>query len=171
MATSSFLPLRCATTLAIAGALACVPPQGGFADAAATHPIGGGDSVRLEPVAVPAPTRTQRPVYVCRDASPVIFSDRPCGPVVQRRTVVVDAAAPGRTATTVPATPSAATRPRIRPEPAAEDPEPRDDRCRRLRDQLEKIDDRMRSGYTAREAARLWNRWREAKARLRDQRC
>jgi hypothetical protein len=171
MATSNFLPRRCAATLIVAGALAFMPLHRGVADGAATHPIGGGESVRLEPVAVPAPPRTERPVYVCLDASPVIFSDRPCGPVTERRTVLVDAAGPGRTATTVPAIPRAATRPRPRRAPAAEDPEPRDDRCQRLRDQLEKIDDRMRSGYTAREAARLWNRWREAKARLRSERC
>jgi hypothetical protein len=29
----------------------------------------------------------------------------------------------------------------------------------------------MRSGYSAREAARLWTRWRDLKARIRERRC
>jgi hypothetical protein len=40
-----------------------------------------------------------------------------------------------------------------------------------LRERLAAIDDQMRSGYSAREAARLWQRWRETRERLRAQRC
>jgi hypothetical protein len=40
-----------------------------------------------------------------------------------------------------------------------------------LRARLAAIDDQMRSGYSAREAARLWQRWRETRERLRAQRC
>ncbi|MGI9245839.1 MAG: hypothetical protein ACR2I8_03940 [Steroidobacteraceae bacterium] len=43
--------------------------------------------------------------------------------------------------------------------------------CERLEESLEDIDSRMRAGYSAREAAQLWNRWREAKSRLREAGC
>jgi hypothetical protein len=46
-----------------------------------------------------------------------------------------------------------------------------DERCRKLRDERERLDDRMRAGYTAREAARLWNRWREVGAQIYAARC
>jgi hypothetical protein len=43
--------------------------------------------------------------------------------------------------------------------------------CGRLEDAVRKLDDRMRTGYSAREAGRLWGRWREARARLREAEC
>jgi hypothetical protein len=33
------------------------------------------------------------------------------------------------------------------------------------------LDQVMRAGYSARESARLWERWREARARLREADC
>jgi hypothetical protein len=130
----------------------------------------GGSSV-IEQVERPAPTRARRLVYACRDGSIPIFSDRPCGPGSDiRRLPVAAPAAAGEPPSTLATVPAAATRPIAKPAPRRTERAP-PDRCRRLEDQLAAIDDRMRHGYSAREAARLWQRWREAKARLRDARC
>ena len=43
--------------------------------------------------------------------------------------------------------------------------------CSRLAGAVQALDARMRAGYSAREAARLWARWREAKERLREADC
>jgi hypothetical protein len=171
MATRAILIGYCAAGLLAAGVAACAPLQSSFADAPAANPTGGGASVRLEPVAQASAQRSPRPVYVCRDAIPVVFSDRPCGSIVEQRALDVVQPAPGQAATIMRAAPPASTKPRALP--AGDDlrPTQRADRCKRLWDQLEKLDDRMRSGYSAREAARLWNRWREAKAHIREARC
>jgi hypothetical protein len=46
-----------------------------------------------------------------------------------------------------------------------------DGKCAVLQRQLDGLNDRMRAGYSAREAARLWQRWRDTKERLRTSRC
>ena len=43
--------------------------------------------------------------------------------------------------------------------------------CERLQTALALVDDRMRAGYSAKESARLWERWREARSQLREARC
>jgi hypothetical protein len=43
--------------------------------------------------------------------------------------------------------------------------------CQKLQTSLDDVDARMRAGYSAREAGRLWQRWREAKAGLHEARC
>jgi hypothetical protein len=43
--------------------------------------------------------------------------------------------------------------------------------CTRLQRQLDDLNDRMRAGYSAREAGRLWQRWRDTKERLRTAKC
>jgi hypothetical protein len=135
------------------------------------NPAGGGGSSVIELVAPPAPPRARRLVYACREGSTPMFSDRPCGAAFDTRSLdLAPAASAGRPPSTLAAAPAAATRPIAKPAPPADRPVPVD-RCDRLRDRLAAIDDRMRQGYTAREAARLWDRWREAKARLRDARC
>jgi len=136
-----------------------------------TNPAGGGDSITLEPVAKPSHGHIQRPVFVCRDGTTVTFADRPCGPVAEARELDVVEPGPGRVASTTRKSPTAATRPRVQPVESIATPAPGEGRCERLRRQLEALDDRMRAGYSAREAARLWNRWREVKAQLREARC
>jgi hypothetical protein len=145
------------------------------ADEPVANPTGGGGTVQLEPVPErQRPSRT-RAVFVCRGAGPVVFSDLPCGPVLREHNVSLQrsSSAGGTPATTTPAKPAAATRPRPEPvrkqDAAAADATAR--RCRGLREQLDKLDDRMRTGYPAREAARLWNRWRELKAEIYADRC
>jgi hypothetical protein len=44
-------------------------------------------------------------------------------------------------------------------------------KCQKLRAALDSLDSRMRAGYSAREAGSLWERWRDAKARLRAADC
>lgn len=78
---------------------------------------------------------------------------------------------PGAVATTVPPVPRATTRPRVDP---VSDPtqDRRDaDHCAALRLELAEVDERMRAGYTARESARLWGRWRNLKDRLQREHC
>ncbi len=136
-----------------------------------SNPAGGGGSSVIEQVERPAPTRARRLVYACRDGSIPIFSDRPCGLGSDiRRLAVAAPTAAGQPPSTLATVPTAATRPIAKPAPRSTERAP-PDRCQRLEDQLAAIDDRMRQGYSAREAARLWQRWREAKARLRDARC
>jgi hypothetical protein len=43
--------------------------------------------------------------------------------------------------------------------------------CEPLEAAVDELDQVMRAGYSARESARLWERWREARARLREADC
>jgi hypothetical protein len=146
------------------------PPASEVTDTeAVTSPAGGGGSSVIERVA--PPRRTKRLVYICRDGSIPMFSDRPCGDDgrARRLDLAVPMSAGSAPSTQVPA-PSATTRPINAPAPPRAAPaEP--DRCTRLEEAIAAIDARMRQGYSAREAAGLWERWRAAKAKLRDARC
>jgi hypothetical protein len=170
------LPAITLNTCLLVGCAAIVATRGAsHADEPVANPTGGGGTVQLEPAPERERPSRKRAVFVCRGAGPVVFSDLPCGPVLREHEVSLQlsSSAGGASATTTPAKPAAATRPL--PEPALEidtvasDPTAR--RCRRLREQLDKLDDRMRTGYPAREAARLWNRWRELKADIYAGRC
>ena len=117
-----------------------------------------------------APQRTQRLVFSCREPDIVIFSDRPCGRSALRRNLeVLTPASPGRPPTTEPAPAKAVTKVAAREETSPRDE--RADRCQKLRRAVDAIDDRMRTGYSAREAPRLWQQWRDAKERLHDAHC
>ncbi len=61
---------------------------------------------------LPAPAATHRPVYVCRDARPVVFSDRPCGPTSEARLLRAHDPGPGKAPSIEPAPPGEATLPR-----------------------------------------------------------
>jgi hypothetical protein len=135
------------------------------------NPTGGGGSVQLEPAPAGRQPRRTRAIFVCRDAVPVIFSDLPCGPAVEERSMKLQEPQPGRAASTVPPAAPATTLPRAQPEPKEPQPDTGDSRCRRLRDQREKLDDHMRAGYSAREAAQLWNRWRSLNSEIYRSRC
>jgi hypothetical protein len=112
-----------------------------------------------------------RQVFVCRGAVPVIFSDRPCGLLAEARVLHVHEPGPGGAASVIAAPPKEATRPRVEAHAPDARPHAADDGCRRLLEERERIDDRMRAGYSAREAARLWNRWREIDAKIYAARC
>lgn len=137
-----------------------------------SDPLGGGASATLEPVPAADSTRRHRLVFACRDAGTPAFSDRPCGPSAVPHVLEVGDVAAGRASSVTPPPAAAATRPRPAPAPSEPDRGPvRSERCERLRRQLDAVDDRMRSGYSAREAARLWTRWRTLREELRRTRC
>ena len=142
---------------------------------AVDSPAGGGGAVVLEPVK-PRAQPTRRLVYSCVAPGLVTFSDRPCGPLPEVRELKVSApAAAGASPELGDARePSAASR---RNSTGREDVDPDDAQeehsatCRKLQATLDSLDARMRTGYSAREAGRLWDRWREAKARLHEANC
>lgn len=159
-------------------ALAAVGQAGGNESGSgpqAAHPLGGGGSQVLEPVAEPQAATPQRrrtrQVYVCHTSDVATFSDRPCDAVLESRRLVVTLPGPGQAASTAPQIVAASTRPRPSPGPAPRPSPGEDARCTALRDRLARIDSQMRAGYSAREAARLWNRWRDTKAELHARRC
>lgn len=139
------------------------------------RPAGPGDSASMREVTAPGDSarsaRRHRPIFVCRSAGPVIFSDRPCGQFAEARELSFVEPGPGLVATIVRPPPPAATKPRAEPRPPDAKPEERAVRCQRLLDQREKLNARMREGYSARQAAQLWNRWREIAAQVYADRC
>jgi hypothetical protein len=170
--------------------LAVIPV--GASVAGNTGPISGGDAVTLEPVtgdAAPRPAPTRRRVFTCVTPGLTIFSDRPCGPLPDVREVhwpqggavpqsgsgpVVAARADpersprGSRSSGEPSRTAARDR---REDTAEREARERAAACERLEQAVQDLDQRLRAGYTAREAGRLWARWREAKERLRDARC
>ena len=135
-------------------------------------PSGSGGGVALDPATRPAAPARQRAVYVCLDGGIPMYADRPCGTTAVVRALDVDPPRAGDTMTVAPPAPRAATRPRRLPAAEPDRPErPATGHCDALHRQLAAIDDRMRAGYSAREAARLWQRWRDLRERLRTSRC
>jgi hypothetical protein len=155
-----------------AGGLACILLVGqAETDPPVTSPLGSSDSVTLEPVPAEASPRRRREVFVCQDGGVPVFSDRPCGSAAAPRALVVEAPRPGAPATTIPPAPRASTRPQLDHRHEAAPGRIAENRCTTLQRQLDELNDRMRAGYSAREAARLWQRWRDVKERLRSARC
>jgi hypothetical protein len=157
--------------LLVAGSAAVVFLNSSLAEQLEANAPGGGGGVQLEPVPAGNQPWKTRAVFVCRGQVPVIFSDRPCGPGVEERAMSVPEPQAGRAASTVPRAAPAATLPRRQPEPQQSQPDDDQSHCRRLRDQREKLDDQMRAGYPAREAAQLWNRWRNLNTEIHRSRC
>lgn len=144
---------------------------------AVDSPTGGGGSVVLEPVK-PRAQPTRRLVYSCVAPGLVTFSDRPCGPLPEVRELKVSAPAPtaaGAAPETGNAREPSVTGRRNATGREDVDPDDADEEhaatCRKLQATLDSLDSRMRAGYSAREAGRLWDRWREAKARLHEANC
>jgi hypothetical protein len=136
-------------------------------------PQGGGGAVVLEP----APARasvSRRTIFTCVTPRLVTYSDRPCGPLTGTRLL--------RTVTP-PRGDLQAAAPASRPAPAtvphrggdvggpARPASKREPDCEPLEAAVDELDQVMRAGYSARESARLWERWREARARLREADC
>jgi hypothetical protein len=135
-------------------------------------PQGGGGAVVLEP----APARaavSRRTIFTCITPQLVTYSDRPCGPLADTRELRTVTPPDGHVRATA-----------ARPEPAPKAAPRRDDAagsidpapagkqaCAQLEAAVAELDQRMRAGYSAREAGRLWQRWREARSRLRAADC
>ncbi|HQR47934.1 MAG TPA: hypothetical protein PL152_01285, partial [Steroidobacteraceae bacterium] len=97
--------------------------------------------------------------------------DRPCGQFAETRDVSFVEPGPGRVATVARPPAPATTRPRAEPRPPDAKPDERAARCQRLLDQRDRLNARMREGYSATQSAQLWNRWRELAARIYAERC
>lgn len=143
-----------------------------------THPMGGAGATVLERVPdPPAAPRSQRIVFTCVTPGLTTFSDRPCGPLPERREiewVATTGPAAGEAATVVPRRAAASTRPAAATGRRDADPTrtvANVGSCEALRHAAAAIDRQMRAGYSAREAPRLWERWRAARDRLRAAGC
>jgi hypothetical protein len=135
-------------------------------------PQEGGRAVVLEPAPVRAAV-TRRTIFTCITPQLVTYSDRPCGPLADTRLLrtVTPVGEQVRANPTRPQAPPAATRQRDDDAGSSEPTSAREQACARLEQDGAELDQRMRAGYSAREAGRLWQRWREARARLRDADC
>lgn len=153
--------------------LACVLHGAwGMSEPPVTNPLGAGDSVTLEPAPAQATPQRHRAVFVCHEGGVPVYADRPCGSTTATRSLVVDAPRSGAPSTTTPTAPRASTRPRpVTSRSTAAPSAAGDTKCAALQRQLDALNDRMRAGYSAREAARLWQRWRDTKEQLRTSRC
>jgi hypothetical protein len=145
-------------------------PTDAFASRETSHPADAGGAPVMERVDTRPSGRRTRLVYACRDAATPVFSDRPCGASAHAWRLDLPQATAGAAPSTRAAAPAAATRPIVARASRRDVAEPADP-CVRLEQQLATIDARMRNGYSAREAARLWQRWRDAKAKLRAADC
>jgi hypothetical protein len=170
-------PLRVAATVLL-GTMLTAPLT---VEAATTRtPTGGGGTVVLEPVPPSESRRVwRRLVFTCTSPGLVVFSDRPCGPLpivheLKGHAPRESPATAGSTPTVVPPKPAASVRPAsfdARRDDGPDEAAQREATCHRLQEAVRRLDDRMRAGYSAREAALLWSRWREAKERLREADC
>ena len=140
-----------------------------------TGPLGGDGSAVTEPAPTRPKSRRTRVIYACTTQPVVEFSDRPCATGSAARALDFTTGA-GAAPSTKPRAALASTRPKTTPA-AAEAPEAtndhnaREQKCESLGVQLDKVDARMRQGYAAREAADLWNRWRDLKQELHSAHC
>lgn len=169
--------------LLVAGSLLGQPVASAFAAQTLPQPVvataaGSGSSVVTEPVP-PRARPTTRLIYSCVAAGLVTYSDRPCGPAARRYelklSVPTVAAGAGRTSS-VEEPPAAATKSsrEVAAKADASIARAAADRaatCLRLEAALDEVDSQMRAGYPAREAGRLWERWRMARGNLREARC
>ena len=147
------------------------------APAQPSRPGADGSVVIGQPAAVPAKSRKSRTIFACHTGALVEFSDRPCDVTATSRSLeFTTGTGPGATPTTRPRETMASTLPKVsvpraQAESAAHDDEAQKKKCATLQGQLDAVDSRMREGYGARDAARLWNRWRELKAELHTSAC
>lgn len=161
-----------AAVLAFATALGAVTTPDGPAPRPDSDPgAGAGPTDAAAVPEVPRTRRIARAVYVCADALPVTFSDRPCGPLPELRMIRVREPPPGSAPGVRPAKAEASPRPAVRRPPAEPVPDAREERCRRLLAQRDAINERMRAGYSARQAAQLWTRWRDVGRDIYASRC
>jgi hypothetical protein len=144
---------------------------------AVDSPTGGGGTVVLEPVRQRArPTR--RLVFSCVTPGLVTFSDRPCGPLAEVRELQLDQPVPAAAGASPELGKADEQSPSSSRKAAGRENVDRDDvaeervtACQKLQAALDSLDSRMRAGYSAREAGSLWERWRDAKARLHAANC
>lgn len=140
---------------------------------------GAAGSVSPEPVRHRARPLQTRLVYSCIAAGLVTYADRPCGPAsrareLKLRSPAVTVAGTGPEVGAAKDEAAAAIKRAAAAKADAAAVRAAADRaatCEQLEATLDAIDSQMRSGYPAREAGRLWERWRAARASLREARC
>ena len=147
---------------------------------AAERPATGRTNAPVDPA---PPARTHRVVFTCIEPGLVTFADKPCGPAPQVRDLPVALGRLPPAASSTAQQDRQSARPDAHKTDTAADARSRDDTetlsaaeaqaqtCARLARAVRELDARMRSGYSAREAGRLWDRWREARERLREAGC
>jgi hypothetical protein len=164
--------LLLATPLLLAALLERAPAAQVLPLPTVDSPQGGGRAVVLEPVPIRAAV-TRRTIFTCITPQLVTYSDRPCGPLTDTRQLrtVTPAGEEVRASPSRPQPPPGTTRQRDDSAGSSEPDRAREPACARLEQDVAELDQRMRAGYAAREAGRLWQRWREARARLRDADC
>jgi hypothetical protein len=89
----------------------------------------------------------------------------------EARTLRVPDPGPGAAPTVIAPAPRAATKPRGSAGVTAGRPAPDETQCRRLLDERDLVNSRMRAGYGARQAAELWSRWRAVQSAIYAARC
>ena len=157
---------------AVAAIALTLPPHAPSASATAARADGAAAANRAEGLEQSRPTRVGRTVFVCTDALPVTFADRPCSPGAELRQLRVLEPPPGRAPSLAPAVSSASTRPApSHPATETDAADPHAERCRVLLEQRGRLNDRMRAGYSARQAGQLWNRWRDLGREIYAARC
>ena len=125
----------------------------------------------------PRARTTSRLVYSCIEPGLITYADRPCSPAAAQRQlkVITPVSAAGEAPDVEMAATAAADKRRAAAAKAdanaARAAAERAESCARLEAAVDEVDAQMRAGYPAREAGRLWDRWREARARLREARC
>ena len=158
---------------ALACALLVVAMRSGAAgppDATATAPPANGAGPQI-PRTASRGTHARRVVYACRERDVPVYADRPCGELALLRSLdVYTPAQDGRPPTTVAEPAKVAIRPATR-DGEARQLQQTAEKCQRLQQALDEVDDRMRAGYPARQAAQLWQRWREARSAVREAGC
>jgi hypothetical protein len=168
-------PFRLLATLTLAATVQAAGSEQVLPLPALDLPQAGAGSSDPAPVTARAQPR-RRLVYSCVEFGHVTFADRPCGPLPVLRELQVLVPPPAGAAGAAPEVGKSTlrvepvqARPPAQRQPAAQ-PEPQDS-CRELEAALDALDSRMRAGYSAREAASLWERWRTARGRLRAADC
>jgi len=136
----------------------------------------GGEPATAPPEAASATRhRARRLVFSCFAGGIVVFSDRPCGPTATSRELRIDAPSDrgGRAVSLAPerSPVSARAAPLASADANPVDTHTGASTCQRLQAAVDALAAHMRNGYSAKEAGRLWDRWREARARLREAHC
>lgn len=175
------------TLLLLACCFSAFASEGSPRAHAEAGPMGGSGAAVLEPVPEPKPPATlHRLVFSCVAPGLVTFSDRPCGPLPVMHEIKLLPPAPvraGESPSVRAPKESASTRvvraderreaaQRTAAEAQARAKVSEHARtCERLQEAVQTLDRRMRAGYSSAEAPRLWDRWRDAREKLRQADC
>ncbi|MET0988904.1 MAG: hypothetical protein ABW034_26250 [Steroidobacteraceae bacterium] len=112
--------------------------------------------------------QAQTPIYQCTVNGIATFTDQPCGE--NAKPVELDSSRVS-TFTPVPTGKADPPKPQRRKSRATGPEDKKKDRCVSIRSALRKIDDQLRSGYSAKQGVRLDDRKRDLRRQARELRC